>query len=78
MVDDTEDDEAVSERLTEYDIIYWMGWHMDSQRRIYDVLLGLLASATTSEQAKQLQELHAKGEFLYPPLYAQGDEDETD
>lgn len=66
--------------LTIDDIVYFMGWHMDSQRRIYDVLLSLLAAQGLNDKAKQLQTMHAEGKFLYPPFGApvDGDTDETE
>lgn len=73
--------DAPDNDLTMDDVIYWMGWHMDSQRRLYDVLLTLVHFEALKTQnpdlygkAKELQELHEQGKFLYPPVYAQPDD----
>jgi hypothetical protein len=50
---------------------YYAMMMLNSQFRIYDALLSLLAATTDSETAKKLQTLHEKGEFLYPPPYLQ-------
>ena len=62
----TTDDAGDVPTLTMEDVIYWMGWHMDSQRRIYDLLLSLFA-VENAARAKELQQMHESGKFLYPP-----------
>lgn len=49
------------------DIAWISSLIINSQFRIYDVLISLLAVLGGSEKAKQLQELHEKGGFLFPP-----------
>lgn len=74
-------DNADEDDFTIDDVIYWMGWHMDSQRRMYDVLLSIFAASPGggSLKAKELQQMHAAGKFLYPPAYTHmEDPDETD
>ena len=65
------------EHLSEEDIIYWMGWMMDSQARLYDAHLAILAALGAGEQAKELQQLHEQGKFLYPPDYAKDEQDDN-
>lgn len=48
---------------------YYAMMMLNSQFRIYDALLSLLAASTDASTAKALQALHEKGEFLYPPPY---------
>jgi len=48
---------------------YYAMMMLNSQFRIYDALLSLLAASTDAQTAKALQALHEKGEFLYPPPY---------
>jgi len=69
MVDDTDDTE-----LTVDDIVFWMGWQMELGQRQYDVLLALLAALGQSGKAKELQQLHEQGEYLYPPPANQPEE----
>jgi hypothetical protein len=65
--------------LTVGDVAYAIGWHMDSQRRIYDALLTLIHIQTVNTslegKAKELQSLHEQGKFLFPPPWA-GDTDD--
>jgi hypothetical protein len=44
--------------------------HLNSQLRIYDALLSILAAVGSSQAAKDLQQLHEQGEFLYPPPFS--------
>jgi hypothetical protein len=48
---------------------YYAMMMLNSQFRIYDALLSLLAATADPDTAKKLQALHEKGEFLYPPPY---------
>lgn len=75
MTDSVNDEQQP--QLTIDDVIYFMGWHMDSQRRIYDVLLSLFAAQGHGDKAKELQALHEQGKFLYPPFAPPGDDSET-
>jgi hypothetical protein len=61
--------------LTMEDVLYWMGWIMDSQRRMYDVQLAMLSALAEPAKAKQLQALHEEGRFLYPPVYVEDPDD---
>ena len=46
----------------------WIGYIIvNSQFRIYDSLISLLAVLGGSDKAKSLQEMHERGEFLFPP-----------
>ena len=60
--------------ITQDDIAYTIGWYMNTERRIYDVLLAILAT-TNPDKAKQLHQLHENGEFLFPPPWTQPEED---
>lgn len=66
-------DEGIEEPLAldEESLIYAIGWHMDSQRRLYDIGLTLVAHFTGKENAAKLQQAHESGDFLYPPPWAQ-------
>jgi hypothetical protein len=55
------------EELTSED--YYAMMMLNSQFRIYDAILSLLAATADAETAKALQSIHEKGEFLYPPPY---------
>lgn len=66
--------------VTVDDIVYAIGWHMDSQRRIYDSLLVIIKLLSLSHDqhrdiAKELTDMHAKGQFYYPPPWADDDEE---
>jgi hypothetical protein len=64
--------------LTADDIIYWMGWQMDTARRQYDVLLliaQLLARDIDPTIVTDLYDKHEQGEFMYPPPWHQTDTD---
>jgi hypothetical protein len=56
--------------LTDGDIIYAISWMMGAQARQYDCMLALISALGHPERAKQLQSLHARGEFLFPPDWA--------
>ena len=80
MTDDEYDDTQDSTVELELDdVIYFMGFMMDGTRRNYDVLLTILHTlslGTSNEgKAKELQELHEQGKFLYPPLYVEDDDE---
>lgn len=76
MVSMTENEETPE--ITMDDVVYFMGWHIDSQRRIYDCMLALIATLGENEKAKELQAMHERGQFLYPPPWAQGQQQEKD
>ena len=57
--------------------MFFMGAMIDSQYRIYDVMLSILAAAAGSETAKALQEMHYNSEFLYPPPFMTDGEDQA-
>jgi len=59
--------------ITGEEIAWLASMQLHSQYRIYDVLLSILAALGHSESAKKLQELHEKGEFLYPPPIPDGE-----
>lgn len=71
--DDTPDDTLYE--LTLEDVLYFMGFMMDSQRRIYDVLLANLAAQGYNDKAHELQQMHERGQFLFPPPGQDDDED---
>lgn len=56
-------------KLEDADWAFFMGAMIDSQYRIYDVLLSVLAATAGSEAAKNLQAMHYQSEFLYPPPF---------
>jgi hypothetical protein len=68
-----EDEEEV---ITYEDIAWLTSLIVNSQFRIYDVLISILAASAGSEKAKQLQEMHEEGKFLFPPphIYTDGEE----
>jgi hypothetical protein len=56
--------------------IAWIAYIMvNSQFRIYDALVSLLAATAGSDKAKQLQQLHEQGKFLFPPPHLQQEEE---
>jgi hypothetical protein len=59
--------------ITEEDVAYFLGWMMNTGRRNYDILLAILATHSP-EKAKELYEIHERGEFLFPPPWAQDGE----
>lgn len=52
------------------DVVFFMMEHLESQRRIYDALLALLA-VQDAELPAALLERHKAGEFLYPPPWSE-------
>lgn len=50
--------------------------NLNAQFRIYDALLAILSSLAGSEKAKQLQQLHETGQFLYPPPFMEYEDGE--
>lgn len=53
----------------------WIAYMLiNSNIRMYDVLMGIFASLAGSEKAKQLQELHEDGNYLFPPSFLEPDE----
>lgn len=50
--------------------------HLNSQFRIYDALLAILSSLAGSDKAKQLQQLHETGQYLYPPPFMEYEDGE--
>lgn len=69
-VHDSDDDGVI----TTDDIAFFMALHIESQRRIYDVVLAQLAAVAGAEKAKELQQMHEQGNFLYPPEFDGVDE----
>jgi hypothetical protein len=63
--------------LEDADWAFFIGAMIDSQYRIYDVMLSILAAAAGSETAKALQEMHYNSEFLYPPPFMTDGEDQA-
>ena len=54
------------------DELAWIAYIIvNSQFRIYDALISILASTAGSDRAKQLQQLHEEGQFLFPPPHMQ-------
>lgn len=52
----------------------WIAYMMiNTNVRIYDVLISLLSVIGGSEKAKQLQQLHEAGGYLFPPPYLEPD-----
>lgn len=49
---------------------------INSNFRIYDTLITLVAGLVGADQAKQLQAMHERGEFLFPPPFLSDDEEE--
>lgn len=76
--DDTNDTDGDSnEAPLEFnieDVIAWMGFMMEAQQRNYDCMLTLIAASGHGDKAKQLQELHEQGQFLYPPPVMEPDD----
>lgn len=60
-----------NEQLTIEEISFLFSAHIDTQIKIYDCLITLIATQAGSEIAKELQELHEQGKYLYPPPYTQ-------
>lgn len=58
--------------LSDVDIAWFMMEMMEGNRRIYDVLLSLLAVQTSADKAGELQAMHAAGKFLFPPAWSEG------
>jgi hypothetical protein len=48
------------------DIAYTIGWIMNTHRRMYDVLVAILATHSP-DKAKELYDMHERGEFIFPP-----------
>lgn len=57
------------EQLDNEEIAFIIATHLDTQLRIYDCLLTLVAAQAGPETAKSLQELHEQGDYLYPPPF---------
>ncbi len=65
------------EGLSDVDIAWFMMEMMEGNRRLYDVLLSLLSAQTSADKARELQAMHERGEFLFPPAWTgdQGGQD---
>jgi hypothetical protein len=61
--------------ITAEELIFFLSTHMHNQHRTYDTLMALLA-AQSADKAKELYEIHKKGEFLFPPPWEQHDEEQ--
>lgn len=55
------------EKLTVEDVAWLASMHMDIQFRLYDVMISILAATAGADTAKNLQQLHEDGQYLYPP-----------
>lgn len=60
--------------LADIDMAWFMLETVETGRRLYDVLLALLAAQTDADKARELQELHESGRYLFPPAWS-GDND---
>jgi hypothetical protein len=60
--------------ITGEEVAWLASMHFHSQYRIYDALLSILAALGHSDAAKNLQAMHERGEFLYPPPIPDGEE----
>jgi hypothetical protein len=65
-----------NQQIDPEELSWVMYLYLNSNIRIYDALLTLIAGLVGSEQAKNLQQLHEKGSFLYPPPYLQQQEND--
>lgn len=65
-----EDEEELDSEEIETEELAWIAYMLiNSNVRMYDALISILAVLGGSEKAKQLQELHESGEYLFPPPY---------
>jgi len=75
--DDPTDYGAAEPQLSHTDIAWFMFETLESQYRMYDVLLALYADAAGRDRARFLQDKHARGQFMFPPAW-QADAAATD
>jgi hypothetical protein len=53
----------------------WIAYMLiNSNVRMYDVLISILSVLGGSEKAKALQELHESGQYLFPPPFIEPEE----
>lgn len=65
-----EQPEIDGEEYVDLEELAWIAYMMiNTNVRIYDVLISLLSVMGGSERAKQLQQLHEEGGYLFPPPY---------
>jgi hypothetical protein len=69
MEDDQTDGEDYNEEVSTEELAWIAYMLVNSQFRIYDVLISMLAVTGGSDKAKSLQDMHERGEFLFPPPY---------
>lgn len=74
MTDMTDEDVTI----TGNDIAFFMMEQLESQRRVYDCLLTLIAAIAGDEAAVTLQETHERNEFLYPPAWVENTNNDKD
>lgn len=57
-------------QITSEELIFFLSTHLHNQHRIYDALMANLA-AQSADKAKELHQIHKRGEFLFPPPWEQ-------
>jgi hypothetical protein len=69
-----EDEYEEVEQISAAEVAWLASMHFHSQYRLYDAMLSILAALGHSQAAKDLQALHERGEFLYPPPIPDGED----
>ena len=73
MENQEELEEDYEEEVDIEDLTWVMYLYLNSNIRIYDALLTLIAGLVGSDKAKQLQQIHEKGQYLYPPPFVKNE-----